>query len=67
MAKLIISFAFLGAFAVFLAFKFAAHHAKQGIQEARKAVDAIDISVISPALDADDDRLDTAPEGRKIN
>lgn len=54
MAKLIITLAFLGAFAIFLACKFAMHHAKKGIREARKAVDAIDIGALAPAIDDED-------------
>ena len=58
MAKLIIALAFLAAFAVFLSVKFIVHHAKKGVGEARKAVDAIDIAAISPAMDDDDAVLD---------
>ena len=65
MAKLIISLAFLGAFAVFLSIKFIVHHAKKGVGEARKAVDAIDISAISPALEEDDVALDLSAANRK--
>lgn len=64
MAKLIITLAFVGAFAVFLAVKFALHHARKGIREARKAVDAIDIGALAPAVD-DEDVLERAPESRK--
>jgi len=65
MAKLIIALAFFAAFAVFISVKFIAHHAKKGVGEARKAVDAIDIAVISPALDDDDAVLDLSPADRK--
>lgn len=65
MAKLIIALAFLAAFAVFLSVKFIVHHAKKGVGEARKAVDAIDIAVISPAVDSDDVVLDMSPADRK--
>lgn len=65
MAKLIIALAFLAAFAVFLSVKFIVHHAKKGVGEARKAVDAIDIAVISPAIDNDDVVLDMSPADRK--
>lgn len=65
MAKLIITLAFVGAFAVFLAWKFAFHHAKKGIREARKAVDAIDIGTLAPVAEGDDDFPDRAPETRE--
>ena len=65
MAKLIITLAFLGAFAVFLSIKFIAHHAKRGVGEARKAVDAIDIAAISPAVDSDDASLNIAATDEK--
>lgn len=65
MAKLIISLAFLAAFAVFIGVKFVVHHAKKGVGEARKAVDAIDIAVISPAVDNDDVALELSPADRK--
>ncbi len=67
MAKLIITLAFLGAFAVFLSFKYIAHHAKKGVGEAKKAVDAIDIAAIAPALDSDEVSLDRVAADEKRN
>lgn len=64
MAKLIIALAFLAAFAIFLSIKFIVHHAKKGVGEARKAVDAIDISAISPAMDSEDLVLDVSAADR---
>ena len=64
MAKLIIALAFLAAFAVFISIKFIAHHAKKGVGEARKAVDAIDIAAIAPALDDHDVALEMPPADR---
>lgn len=64
MAKLIIALAFLAAFAAFLSIKFIVHHAKKGVGEARKAVDAIDIAAIAPALDDEDVALDMSPADR---
>ena len=61
MAKLIISLAFIAAFAAFLSIKFIVHHAKKGVGEAKKAVDAIDIAVIPPAVDNEDVALDMSP------
>ncbi|NNE63110.1 MAG: hypothetical protein HKN34_03420 [Gammaproteobacteria bacterium] len=65
MAKLIIALAFLAAFAVFISVKFIVHHAKKGVGEARKAVDAIDITAIAPALDDEDVALDMPTADRK--